>query len=192
MKKISKLLKDKFELNSYVAFRLQGLNDVMKTMDSLREALGSVGNDPDHLLADMDSELSALIFSKEVTFDNGVGILLPQLVMAGLKVGVIAPDKEQRLLIKSFNDNELKDEKNKIVFGKDLDDVVNQLRHGASRYFYFKAKGESIGEYLGPSIRVVDESIVEQIIKAIGIADKLDTGEITKLQEAAKAFAIAA
>jgi len=159
---------------------------------SLKEALIGVGNDPKHLLADMDSELSALIFSKEVTFDNGVGILLPQLVKAGLKVGVIAPAKEQRQLIKSLNDNELKDEKNKIICGKDLADVTSKLRHGTSRYFYFKAKGELIDESLDPSIRVVDESIVEQIIKAIGIADKIDIEKMTKLQEAAKAFSVAA
>ncbi|MFH2144588.1 MAG: hypothetical protein ABII75_00975 [Candidatus Omnitrophota bacterium] len=38
IEKISKLLKDKFELDSYVAFTLQGLNDVMKIMEELKKS----------------------------------------------------------------------------------------------------------------------------------------------------------
>lgn len=38
IEEISKLLKDKFELDSYVAFTLQGLNDVMKIMEELKES----------------------------------------------------------------------------------------------------------------------------------------------------------
>ncbi|MBU0684032.1 MAG: hypothetical protein KJ864_07075, partial [Candidatus Omnitrophica bacterium] len=182
--------KDSFSLTNY------------STKEEVRDFLGSVvcevtrtapsfvkdtifENIPDFSKLD---EKSALIFSQKVTFDNGVGALLPKLARADIKLGVVAKTEKQKTIIRYINEIELADEKNKIFFAETVAEVVSEIKKDTPRFYYFKID-EDAEETLPRNVILVDKLTVERIIAAIGKACGFVDEKMMPLYEAAQKFA---
>ncbi|MFH1395449.1 MAG: hypothetical protein ABIH09_04755, partial [Candidatus Omnitrophota bacterium] len=135
---------------------------------------------------------SALIFSEKVTFDNGVGALLPKLAKAGIKVGVVAKEKErgkQKEAIDYLNSVELKNEENKIFYAETLSELVSKMKNNTPRFYYFKIDADE-EEVLPDNVILVDKLTVRQIIRAIASANGLIDETARKLFDLTKRFAV--
>ncbi|MCK5451492.1 MAG: DUF89 family protein, partial [Candidatus Omnitrophica bacterium] len=164
-------------------YRGNGINQETLT-NALREA-GCSQIDP----VKMD-EKTAFIFSEKAVFDNGLGILLPKLAKAGIKIAVIARNARERELIEKLNNTELAGEKNKIVCADSVMEATSLVK-GVARFYYFKLENDP-EESMPANVALIDSFVVKQIIEAIGKASGLDIGMIERLHEAARQFAIAA
>jgi len=135
---------------------------------------------------------AGFIFSERVTFEKGLGILLPKLARFGIKVGVVATTGEQRQIIVEMN-KRIKDENKKIVCEENPLAVQGTI--GANCY-YFRMEGEDTDtlKYKYRSIVPIDmsEKQIERLVASLGKASKLDADDIQRMQAAANLFAIAA
>ena len=157
------------------------------TADALQEELQAAGCATIRGGALSDTDRTTLIFSQKITFDEGVGVLLPQLANAGIKIGVVAATERQRTLIEELN-LDLSPE-NKIVYANDPLTLSADLRNsGYPRQYYFKTGNEdSI-----PNVVIVEDEIVKRIIDILGTVMKLPVEKFKALHEAAHNFSVAA
>lgn len=131
-------------------------------------------------------EKSALIFSEKVTFDNGLGILLPKLANSGIKVAVIATNDTQRKLIDGLNSG--KPENQKIVYAGSIVEATTKIK--AARFFYFKIEAEADAGVSGiTNITIIAEKIIKILGNVCGISD---ARLLEQMYEAARKFAQAA
>jgi|GEM_PF-1779510 len=137
---------------------------------------------------EIDDGKCALIFSEKLVFDDGLGILLPKLADARIKIVVIAPDKKQKDIIDILNIGKPKDKQ--IVCADNIAEApskaVSEL--GAVRFLYFRDSAEASVEGM-PNIPLTSETIIRLIGKVCNIVD--DT-LIKQMKSAAEAFAQAA
>ncbi|MFH1877505.1 MAG: hypothetical protein ABH883_01695 [Candidatus Omnitrophota bacterium] len=136
-------------------------------------------------------EKSALVFSEKITFEHGLGVLLPKLVKSGIRVAVIAGNDRERHLIEELNALELEDEGAKIICAENLAEAAATMK-GIARFYYFKTDSD-VEETIPANVDVVESLLVKQIIEALGKASGLVAEDmIEKLHEAARMFATAA
>lgn len=137
----------------------------------------------------LSTDKSTFIFSEKVTFDNGLGVLLPKLVSAGTKVVVIATTDRQRALIADLNKTLVGTAEN-VVCADNVADA--RARVPSARYYYFKVTGDPDANV--NNIMTFDiTNIVERIIQALGkVCGIVEPEKIEQLKSAARAFAIAA
>jgi hypothetical protein len=137
---------------------------------------------------------SALIFSEKATFgeykdgryEEGIGILLPNLAKSGIKVAVVATNDRQRALIEEFNKGI--ERERQIVYADTVAEVTTKVK--AARYYYFKVADEADANVNRVSSITI---IVKKILEAIGhVAQVTDQKLIEQMHEAARKFAIAA
>lgn len=132
---------------------------------------------------------SALVFSEKATFDNGLGVLLPKLARAGIRIGVVAPTDKEKALIAELNDGKPADQR--IVC---LDSVAEMSKLKAARYYYFKVKGDPAVED-NPSVQTIDitniaKRIVDSLGRLVGITEK--SQQSSDLYQATRKFIEAA
>jgi len=134
---------------------------------------------------------SALIFSESITFEHGLGVLLPRLVKAGINIGVITRTEEEKEIINEINENELKDYQGKII---SLDRIEGApAKMNASKCYYFRVEGEDVRTFEGVIVIDIAREKVMEILKALGQACKIiESGLIERMQKAAIKFAQAA
>jgi len=135
---------------------------------------------------------SALVFSENVTFKNGVGALLPKLVKAGIEVAVVARADDQIDAINALNQTELADDSGKIVILRDPSEARNTIKN-TQQFYYFRVKEDIELDHIPDdgNFSVNDiTGMVKQIIEALGRASGINIqSEINKLHTAAKKFA---
>jgi len=134
-------------------------------------------------------EKAALVFSKKATFDNKLGVLLPRLVKAGIKVGVIAETPEQKELIEELNRQEGITEDREIICEFNFEAIRDKMNEMAvSRYYYFKVKGDEDISYRNVTTFDIT-NIVKQVIEALGEACGIRERELLDmLHKATEAF----
>jgi len=136
----------------------------------------------------LDQDKSTFIFSEKVTFDNGLGVLLPKLAKSGMRVAVIATNDRQRALIDELNQG--KPENERIVYADTVADIRTKVH--TARYYYFKVTGDPDTDLQGITTFDITE-IVKKIIDALGkISGIVERERIELLHEAARKFAEAA
>jgi protein-L-isoaspartate(D-aspartate) O-methyltransferase len=107
---------------------------------------------------------AAMIFSEKVTFDSGLGILLPKLAHSGRKIIVIATNAKERGLIDRLNEGRPMDER--IAVAESVADARSRIQAG--RYYYFKVKGDpEAGDLAGVTTCDIT-ALVERIIRILG------------------------
>ena len=171
---------------------IDGTLDVGTMRDALKEAISS---NTLSVADDLWDGKLGLIFSERVTFgellsdgsyDEGLGILLPNIIKSDVRIAVVATTDRQRALIEEINAQILSPEQ-KIVCGATVDEARLGLRNSA-RFCYFRASGEKDADGI-PSIEI----IVKKIINAIGkIVNITNSALIEQMHEAARRFAEAA
>lgn len=135
----------------------------------------------------LDQDKSTLIFSEKVTFDNGLGALLPKLAKSGT-VAVIAANDRQRALIDELNQG--KPENERIIYADTVADVRTKVH--TARYYYFKVNGDPDTDLQGITTFDITE-IVKKIIDALGKVSGITERErLELLHQAAQKFAQAA
>ncbi|MFH1593157.1 MAG: hypothetical protein ABID09_00495 [Candidatus Omnitrophota bacterium] len=136
----------------------------------------------------LNQDKSTFIFSEKVTFDNGLGVLLPKLVKSGMRVAVIATNDRQRALIDELNQG--KPENERIVYADTVADIRTKVH--TARYYYFKVTGDPDTDLQGIITFDITE-IVKRIIDALGkVSGIVERERIELLHEAARKFAEAA
>jgi hypothetical protein len=136
----------------------------------------------------LDQDKSTFIFSEKVTFDNGLGVLLPKLAKSGMKVAVIATNDKQRVLIDELNQG--KPENERIVYADTVADIRTKVH--TARYYYFKVTGDPDTDLQGITSFDIT-GIVKKIINALGkISGIVEREKLELLHEAARKFAEAA
>lgn len=136
----------------------------------------------------LDQDKSTFIFSEKVTFDNGLGVLLPKLVKSGMRIAVVATNDRQRALIEELNQG--KPDNEKIIYADTVADIRTKVH--SARYYYFKVKGDPDADLQGITTFDITE-IVKKIIDALGkISGIVERERIELLHEAARKFAEAA
>lgn len=192
--------------------------DAMRALDRAWEILdenyfGEGTMDHEKLLAELNTTLieagigrierlddkMVLILSKTLTFDYGIGALLPRLIKAGIIVGVVVTDERQRAVITDWNKRikeEMKVTDNRIFCGTNIGEVISDARSAKiniSRYQYLKVKEDKdAGE--NPKWTLDITAIVQRIIKILGrLCDIVEPNEkLDRMQEAANTFRRAA
>ncbi|MDO8536411.1 MAG: uroporphyrinogen decarboxylase family protein [Candidatus Omnitrophota bacterium] len=130
---------------------------------------------------------TALVFSEEVTFKNGLGILLPKLARAGVNIAVVATSDTERHLVDRLNQS-IADDKKKIVCGSSIEEISRIP--GIAKFYYFRLDDEA-----DPSIRnVVSIPItVEYIVSILGkVCNIVNAPQLEMIETARKLFAQAA
>lgn len=136
----------------------------------------------------LDQDKSTFIFSEKVTFDNGLGVLLPKLAKSGMRVAVIATNDRQRALIDELNQG--KPESERIIYVNTIADIRTKIH--TARYYYFKVTGDPDTDLQGITTFDITE-IVKKIIDALGkVCGIVERERIELLHEAARKFAEAA
>jgi tRNA U38,U39,U40 pseudouridine synthase TruA len=138
----------------------------------------------------LKDDKSVLIFSKRVTFDNGMGVYLPKLASAGIRMAVIMDENNtrQRKLIDEMNRS--LPEELRITYASSVPEVMNMTR--ASRSYYYKIEGDPDAGIKGV-VTFDITGIVRQIIEALGkAAGVIEDGLIERMHMAARRFAEAA
>ncbi|MFH1395738.1 MAG: ATP-binding protein, partial [Candidatus Omnitrophota bacterium] len=102
---------------------------------------------------------SALIFSEKVTFDNGVGALLPKLAEANIKVGVIATTEKQKKVVEYLNSIVLEKTENKIFCAETVSELVSEMKNDTPRFYYFKIDADR-EEDLPDNVTLIDKLTV--------------------------------
>jgi|GEM_PF-4784765 len=153
-------------------------------------------------------EKAGFIFSEKTTFGDkndgedakGLGIILPKLANAGIKVAVLLsndPDERARQedLIQELNQKIDKDKaERRIRYGRSVGEISSQFTDLKSerpaRFYYLKTGGEANITGVVDSIDIV----VNQILKILGRLCGIIQGsqDLDKLYEAARKFAQAA
>lgn len=136
----------------------------------------------------LDRDKSTFIFSEKVTFDNGLGVLLPKIAKSGMRIAVIATNDRQRALIDELNQGKPEDER--IVCEDTIADIKSIIH--TARYYYFKVVGDP-----DTDLRYVTTfditSIIKKIIDALGkLSGIVERERLELLHEAARTFAEAA
>jgi len=171
---------------------IDGTLDVGTIRDTLKEAIPS---DTLPVADDLWDGKLGLIFSERVTFgellsdgsyDEGLGILLPNIVRSDVRIAVVATTGRQRALIEEIN-AQILDPEQKIVCGATIDEARLGLRNSA-RFCYFKAPGEKDAVGI-PSIAIIVKRIIDAIGKVVNITNP---ALIEQMHEAARRFAEAA
>lgn len=129
------------------------------------------------------NEKSALIFSETATFDKGLGVFLPKLARAGIKVAVVAPEGWQKDAITLVN----KREKVEIVCLNQVEEALRVMP--APNYYYFTtSEDEDIGEIEGIiSCDITDKIAI--IIRALAEANHVtDVNTIDCMEQLAGQF----
>jgi len=143
---------------------------------------------------DWDKNLG-LIFSEKVTFgellgdgsyEEGLGVLLLNIIRSEVRVAVVATTDKQRALIEEIN-TQIPDAKQRIVYGATAFEAKLKLK-GFARFCYFKTQNEKAVEGI-PSIDIIIKNIIRAIGKIVNITDQL---LIQQMHEAARRFAEAA
>ncbi|MCX5678861.1 MAG: 4-alpha-glucanotransferase [Candidatus Omnitrophica bacterium] len=136
----------------------------------------------------LEQDKTAFIFSENVTFANGLGVLLPKLVKSGMKVAVIATNDKERALIDELNQNKPDDER--IIYADTI--IEARIKAKTARYYYFKVNGDPDTDlYNVTTFDITD--IVKKIIDAIGkVSGIVERERLELLHEAARKFAQAA
>jgi hypothetical protein len=136
----------------------------------------------------LDQDKSTFVFSEKVTFDNGIGVLLPKLVKSGMKIAVIATSDKQRALIDELNQG--KPENERIIYADTLADIRTKVH--SARYYYFKVNGDPVTDLQGVTTFDITE-IVKKIIDVLGkVCGIVERERIELLREVAHKFAEAA
>ncbi len=136
----------------------------------------------------LEQNKSTFIFSEKVTFDNGLGVLLPELAKSGMRVTVIATNDRQRALIDELNQG--KPENERIVYADTIADVRTKVH--TARYYYFKISGDPDTNLQGITTFDITD-IVKKIIDALGkVSSIIEREKLELLHEAAHKFAQAA
>ncbi|OGW77035.1 MAG: hypothetical protein A3C51_03160 [Omnitrophica bacterium RIFCSPHIGHO2_02_FULL_46_20] len=136
----------------------------------------------------LDQDKSTFIFSEKVTFDNGIGVLLPKLAKSGMRVAVIATNGRQRALIDELNQDN--PENGRIIYGETIADIRTKVH--TARYYYFKVKGDPDTDLQGITTFDITE-IVKKIIDALGkVSGIIERERLELLRQAAQKFAQAA
>ncbi|MFH1877588.1 MAG: hypothetical protein ABH883_02125 [Candidatus Omnitrophota bacterium] len=139
----------------------------------------------------------ALIFSKGVTFDGGLGVLLPKLAASGIPVGVVAETDEQKAMINELNRIKGLPAGKRIICASSAADIVAMMS-GAVRpkFYYFRTdKDNDDVDFLDTlGVTTCDvTALVEKIIKILGKAHGIsDDALMTRIRDAARTFARAA
>lgn len=132
---------------------------------------------------------AGLIFSEKITFDNGLGILLPKLAKAGIKIGVVAVTPDQRRMIEELN-KDIRGYDRKIIISEDPAAIQASM---ARQCYYYRVEGEDALAFQGMIVvEMAIENIkilVDSLAKACGL---LNDDMIRQLNEARRLFAIAA
>jgi hypothetical protein len=136
----------------------------------------------------LNPDKSTFIFSEKVTFDNGLGVLLPKLAKSGMKIAVMATTDAQRALIEELNRGKPKNER--IICQATFADIRAEAK--TPRYYYFKVDGDPAADM--PWIMTFDISaIVKKIIDSLGkVSGIVERERLELLREAARKFAEAA
>ena len=136
----------------------------------------------------LEQDKSAFVFSEKVTFDNGLGVLLPKLAKSGMRVAVIATNDMQRALIDELNQG--KPENERISYADTIADIRTKVH--TARYYYFKVTGDPNTDLRGIITFDITE-IVKKIIDAIGkVAGIIEYEKLDLLHQAAQKFTEAA
>lgn len=167
---------------------------VKEALSLVREVLDYNGFDRDKFVQAIQKvlskrmlldEKSAFVFSEKTTFDNGLGVLLPNLVESDIKVAVIATDDKQKKLIDELNEG--KPEEEKILYAGNVAEIMVML--DMTRYYYFKVEGDPEAPFRGVVTFDITH-VVKQIIDALGEAYGIvESGLLEKLHKAAHQFA---
>jgi hypothetical protein len=136
----------------------------------------------------LEQEKSTFIFSEKVTFDNGLGVLLPKIAKSGMKIAVVATNDRQRALIDELNQG--KPESERIIYADTITDIRTKIH--TARYYYFKVTGDPDTDLQGITTFDITE-IVKKIIDALGkVCGIVERERIELLHETARKFAEAA
>lgn len=182
---------------------LMRLEDIMKLVpadwldgwlkiDFLARALNQAGCEQNIVTSDNNS---TLIFSEKATFgeykdgqyEEGIGIILPNLIRSGIRVAVVATTDKQKALIDELNAGKPLDQQ--IIYAESIPAIMADRRAKAARFYYFKVASESEAGSGVTSITI----IVKKILEAIGnVAQIADEKIMLQMHEAARRFAIAA
>ena len=136
----------------------------------------------------IEQDKSTFIFSEKVTFDNGLGVLLPKLVKSGMKVAVVATNDRQRALIDQLNQG--KPENERIIYADTVVDIRTKVH--TARYYYFKVTGDPVTDLQGVTTFDITD-IVKKIIDALGkVSGIIEREKLELLHQAAQKFVEAA
>gem|GEM_PF-6976406 len=136
----------------------------------------------------LEEDKSTFIFSERVTFDNGLGVLLPKLAKSGMRVAVIATNDRQRGMVSDLNRGNPENER--IIYAGTIVDVMATAH--TARYYYFKVTGDPDVELQGVTTFDIT-GVVKKIIDAIGkVCGIVNRERIDLLHQAARSFAEAA
>ena len=89
-------------------------------------------------------ERAVLVFSEKLTFDQGLGVILPDIAKNGIAVAVITSNDEEGKLIDALNldaNGKLKPKEKRIIYGRSIHEIGEQI-DGEARYCYYRLKGE--------------------------------------------------
>jgi hypothetical protein len=134
------------------------------------------------------SDKKLFVFSEKVTFEAGLGILLPKLASSGIRVAVVATNDRERALIEELNAGKPKEQR--VIYRDSVTDIVTSQH--AVRYYYFRMEGDPDFNY-GGLISMDITKIVKRIIEALGrVNGVVDPSKLQQLHEASRKFAQAA
>ena len=105
-----------------------------------------------------------MIFSERVTFDGGLGILLPKLARSGRRIAVVTSSGKRRALIEELNAGLPEDAR--IVAVASVIDAKSAVP--AAHYTYFKVKGDPDAGDLSWVTTCDITDLVERIIRMLG------------------------
>lgn len=135
-------------------------------------------------------ERSTMLFSENVTFTAGLGVLLEKVARSNPHriIAVVATNDRERALIEELNRSRTEDRKIVVV-----DSVADMLaRPHGRRIYYFKMAGDPVTTLNGITTFDITD-IVRKIIDALGKASSIINREkLELLHQAAQAFAQAA
>ncbi len=171
--------------------------DIAEILAALPEKLRVNGFDINAFIAEISALVGqrvlingngALIFSERVTFNNGLGVLLPKLAQAGIKIAVIAPNEQEKAKIEELNKEVPREQQ--IRYADSVAEARSRLP--AARYYYFKVAGDPDADLQGVTTFDITQ-IVKRIIEAIGRAcGIIKSEEIEQLHKATQEFKRAA
>ena len=133
----------------------------------LKEATGAK-------IGDTEADKKPLfIFSKGVSFDNGLLPYLGRIAESRVRVAAIYSTKEEKLAIDAINYGKPKDQQ--IIAAGDVLEIPTTLR--GSRCYYFKLNGERMPGDRGISVTDLKKEAIIKIIDALGALSGIDIGE---------------
>jgi len=126
---------------------------------------------------------SALIFSEKAAFEDGLGVILPRLADAGIRVAVVATTGRHHALIDKFNKG--KSEDHKITVKESVKDIMASL--DMQKYYYFKVNGDPVADY--PNVTTLDITEIKQrIFAALGKVCGVPVDRAEDLEELRRRF----